>query len=134
NHPTPPVRHDVAAVYTTLPAATRRRTFLTDPLDYPALISVLAQCHFTLTDSGGIQEEASALARPVLIARDSTERQELVQAGGARLVGTDTERIVDAASALLTQDVIYRAMQLTTSPFGDGRSAQRIADILSQPA
>ncbi|MDZ4292762.1 MAG: UDP-N-acetylglucosamine 2-epimerase (non-hydrolyzing) [Hydrogenophaga sp.] len=133
-HPNPTVRHDVESVFSTLDAATRRRTFLTDPLDYPALISVLAQCHFTLTDSGGIQEEASALARPVLIARDSTERQELVQAGGARLVGTDTERIVDAASALLTQDVIYRAMQLTTSPFGDGRSAQRIADILSQPA
>lgn len=133
-HPNPAVRNDVESVFASLDPASRRRTCLTDPLDYPALISVLAQCHFTLTDSGGIQEEASALARPVLIARDSTERQELVQAGGARLVGTDTERIVEEASRLLTQDALYRAMQLTTSPFGDGRSAQRIADILSQPA
>lgn len=133
-HPNPAVRNDVESVFAGLDPASRRRTCLTDPLDYPALISVLAQCHFTLTDSGGIQEEASALARPVLIARDSTERQELVQAGGARLVGTDTERIVEEASRLLTQDALYRAMQLTTSPFGDGRSAQRIADILSQPA
>ena len=133
-HPNPAVRSDVESVLNGLSPDCRARTCLTEPLDYPALISVLAQCHFTLTDSGGIQEEASALGRPVLIARDSTERQELVQAGGALLVGTDTEHIVEQASRLFNQDSAYRSMQLSTSPFGDGHSAERIADILSQPA
>lgn len=133
-HPNPAVRNDVESVFHGLSPECRARACLTDPLDYPALITVLAHCHFTLTDSGGIQEEASALGRPVLIARDSTERQELVQAGGALLVGTDTARIVQAASRLLDQDEAYRAMQLTTSPFGDGHSAERIADILSTTA
>jgi UDP-N-acetylglucosamine 2-epimerase (non-hydrolysing)/UDP-N-acetylglucosamine 2-epimerase (hydrolysing) len=133
-HPNPVVRNDVESVFNGLSPDCRARTCLTEPLDYPAMISVLAQCHFTLTDSGGIQEEASALGRPVLIARDSTERQELVQAGGALLVGTDADRIVQAATRLLDQPETYRAMQLTTSPFGDGHSAERIADILSEPA
>jgi UDP-N-acetylglucosamine 2-epimerase (non-hydrolysing) len=133
-HPNPAVRNDVESVFHGLSPECRARACLTDPLDYPALITVLAHCHFTLTDSGGIQEEASALGRPVLIARDSTERQELVQAGGALLVGTDTARIVQAASRLLDQHEAYRAMQLTTSPFGDGHSAERIADILSTTA
>ncbi len=133
-HPNPAVRCDVEAVFAQLPPDTRARACLTEPLDYPGLITVLARCHFTLTDSGGIQEEASALGRPVLIARDSTERQELVQAGGACLVGTDTRRIVRAADELLDDPVRYRAMQLSTSPFGDGHSAERIADILAQQA
>lgn len=132
-HPNPAVRNDVEAVINSLGPDCRARICLTEPLDYPALISVLAQCHFTLTDSGGIQEEASALARPVLIARDSTERQELVLAGGARLVGTDAERIVAEADRLLNHETAYRSMQLSTSPFGDGHAAERIADILSQP-
>lgn len=130
-HPNPAVRNDVRQVFHALSPGHRARACLTAPLDYLALITVLAHCHFTLTDSGGIQEEASALARPVLIARDSTERQELVHAGGARLVGTDADRIVEEASRLLEQPEVYRAMQLTTSPFGDGHSAERIADILS---
>jgi UDP-N-acetylglucosamine 2-epimerase (non-hydrolysing) len=129
-HPNPAVREDVEAVIGALSEGCRERACLVEPLDYPALIAVLSRCHFTLTDSGGIQEEASALACPVLIARDATERQELVQAGGAQLVGTDTQRIVDAASTLLTHDPSHRAMQLPISPFGDGRAAQRIADIL----
>lgn len=133
-HPNPAVRNDVESVFHGLSPDCRARACLTDPLDYPALITVLAHSHFTLTDSGGIQEEASALGRPVLIARDSTERQELVQAGGALLVGTDTERIVREASHLLDQPEAYRAMQLSRSPFGDGHSADRIADILAQPA
>jgi UDP-N-acetylglucosamine 2-epimerase (non-hydrolysing) len=133
-HPNPAVRNDVESVFHGLAPDCRARACLTDPLDYPALITVLAHCQFTLTDSGGIQEEASALGRPVLIARDSTERQELVQAGGALLVGTDTERIVKEASRLLDQPEAYRAMQLSTSPFGDGHSAERIAYILSEPA
>jgi UDP-N-acetylglucosamine 2-epimerase (non-hydrolysing) len=133
-HPNPSVQQDVAAGLEGISADARSRLCLTEPLDYLALISLLASCHFTLTDSGGIQEEASALARPVLVARDSTERQELVTAGGARLVGTQTGRIVAEVSNLLTNRLFYEAMQLTTSPFGDGQSARRIAGHLTSSA
>ena len=130
-HPNPNVRADILQVFEQLDAPSRERLCLTDPLEYPALISLLARCHFCLTDSGGIQEEASAFHCPVLITRDSTERQELVDAGGALLVGTDPHRIVEQASTLLKDSGAYRAMQVHESPFGDGHSAQRIADILS---
>ena len=130
-HPNPSVRADIQNAFSTLDAASRQRLCLTDPLEYPALISLLARCHFCLTDSGGIQEEASAFHCPVLITRDSTERQELVDAGGAILVGTDPHRIVEQACALLNDPWAYRAMQVQESPFGDGHSAQRIADVLT---
>ena len=130
-HPNPSVRADIQNAFSTLDAASRQRLCLTDPLEYPALISLLARCHFCLTDSGGIQEEASAFHCPVLITRDSTERQELVDAGGAILVGTDPHRIVEQACALLNDPWAYRAMQVHESPFGDGHSAQRIADVLT---
>ena len=130
-HPNPSVRADIQKAFSTLDAASRQRLCLTDPLEYPALISLLARCHFCLTDSGGIQEEASAFHCPVLITRDSTERQELVDAGGAILVGTDPHRIVEQACALLNDPWAYRAMQVQESPFGDGHSAQRIADVLT---
>lgn len=130
-HPNPSVRADIQSVFSTLDADSRQRLCLTDPLEYPALISLLARCHFCLTDSGGIQEEASAFHCPVLITRDSTERQELVDAGGAILVGTDPRRIVEQACALLNDPWAYRAMQVHESPFGDGHSAQRIADVLT---
>jgi len=84
-----------------------------------------------LTDSGGIQEEAAALRIPVLIARESTERQELVDAGGAVLVGTDIETMVRKAASLLRDPQAQKAMQVQRCPFGDGRSARRIAGILS---
>lgn len=129
-HPNPAVSEAVEPVIAALPDAMRARVCLTAPVDYPALITLLERCYFTLTDSGGIQEEASALARPVLIARDSTERQELVEAGGAVLVGTDITRMVTAASELLRDVAVYRAMQLELSPFGDGNAARHIADRL----
>jgi UDP-N-acetylglucosamine 2-epimerase (non-hydrolysing)/UDP-N-acetylglucosamine 2-epimerase (hydrolysing) len=130
-HPNPSVRADIQNAFSTLDAASRQRLCLTDPLEYPALISLLARCHFCLTDSGGIQEEASAFHCPVLITRDSTERQELVDAGGAVLVGTNPHRIVEQACALLNDPWAYRAMQVHESPFGDGHSAQRIANVLT---
>jgi UDP-N-acetylglucosamine 2-epimerase (non-hydrolysing)/UDP-N-acetylglucosamine 2-epimerase (hydrolysing) len=131
-HPNPAVREDIQAAFSPLPEDCRSRLCLTEPLEYPALIQLLAHCHFTLTDSGGIQEEASALRRPVLITRDSTERQELVDAGGALLVGTDPKTIVQQASLLLNNEAAYQAMQLSHSPFGDGQSASRIADVLTR--
>lgn len=129
-HPNPAVSQAVEPVIAALPGDLRSRVCLTEPVDYPALISLLERCHFTLTDSGGIQEEASALKRPVLIARNSTERQELVEAGGAVLVGTDISRMVTEAARLLRDDGAYRSMQLESSPFGDGHTAQHIADRL----
>jgi UDP-N-acetylglucosamine 2-epimerase (non-hydrolysing) len=130
-HPNPQVRADVHSIFETLDPRCRNRLCLTEPLEYPALIGVLAHSYFTLTDSGGIQEEASALGRPVLITRDSTERQELVDAGGAQLVGTDPQHIVEVASRLLRDSQLYASMQLKTCPFGDGHSARRIADVLT---
>ena len=130
-HPNPAVHAAVEPVIAGLQSAQNARVCLTEPVDYPALITLLQRCHFTLTDSGGIQEEASALARPVLIARDSTERQELVEAGGAILVGTRVECITEQASSLLQNSMAYQQMQLETSPFGDGRAANRIADVLA---
>lgn len=130
-HPNPTIHDDVHSIVSGLSDDCRRRICLTQPLEYPALMAVLTRCHFALTDSGGIQEEASAIARPVLIARNSTERQELVQAGGALLVGTNVERIVEQATRLLTDHAARRSMTLRESPFGDGRAALRIADILA---
>jgi len=133
-HPNPAVQADVQAVVVRLPLQVRSRICLTEPLGYQAMISLLVDCAFTLTDSGGIQEEASAFGKPVLVARKSTERQELINAGGARLVGTDIGTIMDHAMALLTDAMYYRAMQLDTSPFGNGHSARGIADILTETA
>ncbi len=131
-HPNPAVRADVEAIVVRLPLHVRSRICLTEPLGYQAMISLLVSCDFTLTDSGGIQGEASAFGKPVLVARKSTERQELVSAGGAHLVGTDITAIVDHATALLTDAAYYRSMQLEKSPFGDGRSARGVVDILTE--
>lgn len=129
-HPNPAVREDVQQTLQGVDPALLARLCLSGPLEYPALMAVLAHCHFTLTDSGGIQEEASALMRPVLVLRESTERQELVDAGGARLVGTEPSQIVEDASLLLASEPVYRSMQLRRSPFGDGHAAERIAEAL----
>ena len=130
-HPNPAVRQEVENELGTLSHELQQRICLTAPLDYPALIELLVRCYFTLTDSGGIQEEASAFAKPVLVTRNSTERQELVDVGGAHLVGTDIHTIVRHADTLLRDALAYRRMQVDCSPFGDGKSSQRIAAILS---
>ncbi len=104
---------------------------LRDPLDYRELVALLARCRFALTDSGGIQEEAPALGKPVLVLRDTTERPEGVDAGVARLAGTDPERIFAEASRLLTDRTAYLAMARAVNPYGDGRASERIAAILA---
>ncbi|HUQ28794.1 MAG TPA: UDP-N-acetylglucosamine 2-epimerase (non-hydrolyzing) [Usitatibacter sp.] len=131
-HPNPDVRDDIERGLREAPAQTRLRILVTEPLEYPGMIAMLSRCRFTLTDSGGVQEEAAALDTPVLIARNSTERQELVEAGGARLVGTDAERIVREGLRLLEDDDACRVMQDARCPFGDGRAAERIADVLGR--
>ncbi|GMN12938.1 UDP-N-acetylglucosamine 2-epimerase (non-hydrolyzing) [Altererythrobacter sp. MTPC7] len=105
---------------------------LLEPLDYPHFARLLDICHLMLTDSGGVQEEAPALGKPVLVMRETTERPEGVDAGTAKLVGTDADRIVAEVTALLDDPAAYEAMARAHNPFGDGRSAMRIADLLAQ--
>lgn len=105
---------------------------LTRPLDYLDFIHAMARAYLIVTDSGGVQEEAPALDRPVLVTREVTERPEGVQAGAARLVGTDTARIIEAVEELLTDSTAYRTMATAQNPYGDGRAAARIIDVLSE--
>ena len=103
---------------------------LVEPTAYLPFVWLLRRARLVLTDSGGIQEEAPALGRPVLVMRETTERPEAVEAGTARLVGTDPDRIVAEAGRLLTDDEAWAAMSRAHNPFGDGRAAERIADAL----
>ena len=106
---------------------------LLEPLDYLNFVALLKRCHCLLTDSGGVQEEAPALGKPVLVMRETTERPEGVEAGTARLVGTDTARIVEETRRLLHDADHYDAMARAHNPFGDGHASDRIADVLSKP-
>ncbi|RZM31382.1 MAG: UDP-N-acetylglucosamine 2-epimerase (non-hydrolyzing) [Sphingomonas sp.] len=97
------------------------------PLDYPHFIRALDLAHIVLTDSGGVQEEAPALAKPVLVMRETTERPEGVEAGTARLIGTDSDRIVSEILTLIDDAAAYRVMARAHNPFGDGHASARIA-------
>jgi UDP-N-acetylglucosamine 2-epimerase (non-hydrolysing) len=108
------------------------RISLIEPLDYLDFVALMQDCHLILTDSGGIQEEAPAFGKPVLVLREVTERPEAVEAGVARLVGTDADAIVRETRALLTDPAAYDAMARVVNPFGDGHAATRIADILTR--
>lgn len=103
-----------------------------EPLDYPNFVSLLNHCNFMMTDSGGVQEEAPALGKPVLVMRDTTERPEGVEAGTAKLVGTDKQLILAEATKLLDDEDYYLAMARAHNPFGDGKASQRIADIIEK--
>jgi UDP-N-acetylglucosamine 2-epimerase (non-hydrolysing) len=105
---------------------------LTDPLDYPDFVALLDSCHAVLTDSGGVQEEAPALGKPVLVMRETTERPEGVAAGTAQLVGTNPARIASEVTRLFDDPAAYSLMARAHSPYGDGRAAERIASALSQ--
>lgn len=100
------------------------------PLDYPNFVRLLEICHIMLTDSGGVQEEAPAFGKPVLVLRETTERQEAVLAGSAKLIGTAPDRIVAEVCALLDDDSAYATMARARNPFGDGRAGQRIAEVI----
>jgi len=102
-----------------------------EPLDYPHFIRALELSHVVLSDSGGVQEEAPALGKPVLVMRETTERPEGVVAGTAKLVGTDPERIVSEISTLLDVPSAYSAMARAHNPFGDGHASERIAGIVA---
>ncbi|MBY0285111.1 MAG: UDP-N-acetylglucosamine 2-epimerase (non-hydrolyzing) [Sphingomonas sp.] len=102
-----------------------------DPLDYPHFIRALGISHIVLTDSGGVQEEAPTLGKPVLVMRDTTERPEGVMAGTAKLIGAHEDRIVSEVFALADDDSAYQTMARAHNPFGDGQASIRIAGIIS---
>jgi UDP-N-acetylglucosamine 2-epimerase (non-hydrolysing) len=105
---------------------------LCEPLDYLALVHVLDSCDLVLTDSGGLQEEAPSLGKPILVLRDRTERPEAIAAGVARLVGTNPGVIAGAATKLLDDPVAYAAMAHSENPFGDGLASRRIVRTLAE--
>ncbi|WCG82902.1 non-hydrolyzing UDP-N-acetylglucosamine 2-epimerase [Pectobacterium sp. A5351] len=100
------------------------------PQDYLPFVYLMNRSYMILTDSGGIQEEAPSLGKPVLVMRDTTERPEAVEAGTVKLVGTEVTSIVDAVSMLLTDEEAYQAMSRAHNPYGDGQACQRIVDAL----
>ena len=104
---------------------------LVEPVDYVPFVYLMDRSTLIITDSGGVQEEAPTLGKPVLVMRDVTERPEAVEAGTVRLVGTDPDRIVAEASLLLTDDAAYQRMSRAGNPYGDGHACRRIADILA---
>jgi UDP-N-acetylglucosamine 2-epimerase (non-hydrolysing) len=110
------------------------RAILCDPLDYPDFVRALKDCKIILSDSGGVQEEASALGKPVVVLRDLTERPEAVESGTAVIGGTKTEDIVNIADRLLSDEEEYRRVEdrKNKNPFGDGAASVRIADILEK--
>ena len=103
---------------------------LIEPLEYVPFVHLMKKACIILTDSGGIQEEAPSLHKPVLILREVTERPEVVHAGGAKLVGTNPDAIIAETSRLLEDVEEYNRMSHIQNPFGDGRAAQRIVDFI----
>jgi len=124
-HPNPAVRRVVAEVL-----HGHGRAHLIEPPEYGPWVQLMKQAYLILTDSGGIQEEATALGRPALVLRQVTERPEGVEAGTLRLVGTNRGRIVDEASRLLTDASAYGVMAQARNPYGDGRASERIVQAL----
>lgn len=125
-HPNP---HVLAAAKELLGG--HERILLTEPLDYPDLVTALRKATLVLTDSGGIQEEAPSFGTPVLVLREVTERPEGVEAGVARLVGTSRRRILEEAHRLLGDESARQRMATAANPYGDGRAGERIADVIA---
>ena len=125
-HPNPNVRKVMDHALADLP-----NVALIEPLDYPHFARLLSIVEIMLTDSGGVQEEAPALGKPVLVMRETTERPEGVAAGTARLVGTDANTIVSEIFKLLDDNAAYEAMARAHNPFGDGHTARRIVELLA---
>ncbi len=126
-HKNPTVREPLQALLGEHP-----RVFLTEPLDYKELVGAIQRCHLILTDSGGLQEEAPSLGKPVLVLRETTERPEAISGGTAKLVGTNSDIIATAATELLSNPDAYNAMAMAINPFGDGLAAARILKIVEE--
>ena len=128
-HPNPAAKAEVAG-----PVAGLDQVLVTDPLAYVPFAHVLAAARFTISDSGGIQEEAPALGTPVIVARETTERTEGLEAGTLRLVGTESVAIADAAHELLVDDDAHSRMVFAENPYGDGHAARRVVEALEHLA
>lgn len=126
-HPNPHVLGPAQACLGGLPNVRLR-----DPMDYPDMVAHLRRCHAVYTDSGGLQEEAPALGKPVLVFRETTERPEAVAAGGVRLVGSDPALFLAEAEALLGDPVHYQVMARPRFPYGDGHAGVRIQEVITR--
>jgi len=124
-HLNPSVRQPVEAILSGLP-----NVHLIEPLDYAPFVWLMNESDLVLTDSGGIQEEAPSLGKPVLVMREVTERPEAVEAGTVRLVGTDRRRIIETVEELFGDPALYMRMSRAHNPYGDGRAAERIVQAL----
>ena len=126
-HRNPTVREPIKAIL-----GGHSRVFLTEPLDYQELVGSIQRCYLLLTDSGGLQEEAPSLGKPVLVLRETTERPEALQAGTAKLIGTTAESIFNNTSILLKDQATYQKMANAINPFGDGQASTRILEIVER--
>lgn len=128
-HLNPNVRGPIAEMF-----GNRRNEniFFIEPVDYLPFVYMMMNSHVILTDSGGIQEEAPSLGKPVLVMRDTTERPEAVEAGTVELVGTNRQKIVEEVSKLLDDEAVYRDMSSRSNPYGDGKASERIVDALKK--
>jgi UDP-N-acetylglucosamine 2-epimerase (non-hydrolysing) len=124
-HLNPNVREPVSRILGNV-----QNILLIEPQDYVPFVYLMSQSEIILTDSGGIQEEAPSLGKPVLVFRDTTERPEAVASGTVRLVGTDVDKITNEVSLLLSNSDAYRAMSSANNPYGDGYASKRIIDWL----
>lgn len=129
-HLNPNVRRPIAQVFGNDPT-THSNVFFIEPLEYLPFVYLMEQSTIVLTDSGGIQEEAPGLGKPVLVMRNTTERPEALSAGTVRLVGTDYDKIVNSVATLLTDSNAYNAMSHAVNPYGDGLACPRIADFIA---
>ena len=124
-HPNPNVR-----AHTERELSGRSNVFLVEPLAYPAFIGLMRRCYLLLSDSGGVQEEAPSFGKPVLVLRETTERPEAIDAGTARLVGSDDKVIVNEVNRLLDNPTAYLEMAKLHNPYGDGRASERIVSAI----
>ncbi len=109
----------------------KKNVHLIEPLDYLPFVFLMSRAHIILTDSGGVQEEAPSLGKPVLVMRETTERPEAVSAGTVRLVGTDINRIMTETCTLLDDEDAYRTMCFAHNPYGDGKASERICQMIA---
>ncbi len=129
-HLNPNVQAPVKAILAAAPEELRGRIHLIDPVEYLPFVYLMKRSTFIITDSGGVQEEAPSLGKPCLVTRNDTERPEAVEAGTAKLIGTDRERIVKESLRLLDDEAHYRSMSRAHNPYGDGKANERIVSIL----
>ena len=127
-HPSPAVRSSLLPEFEGHP-----NVIVRPPLDYLDFVATMADCHFVITDSGGVQEEAPSLGKPVLVCRETTERIEAVDEGVARLIGTHTKDLRAWVTRLCEDPTLYANMSRRVSPYGDGRAAERIVEVLFPP-